>query len=46
LQWPQAEGMLDCVIAKIFLVNFFSRIDNAHPNSKLGISETPQLEKF
>jgi len=40
------KGILDCVIAKSFCEFFYSRIDNAHPNSKLGISETPQVEKF
>jgi len=40
------KGTLDCVIAKIFGEFFYSRIDKTHPNSKLGISETPQVEKF
>jgi hypothetical protein len=38
--------MLDCVIAKIFLRIFYSRIDNTRVNFTLGIPEAPQFEKF
>jgi len=46
LPWSQAEGMLDCVIAKIFCEFFYSRIDNARVNFTLDIPEAPQFEKF